>query len=206
MPLSSNSRGRFFAFFGVSPPFLGIACMLLVPVTLIAAVPYAPPDSAITDSLTAGKTQPAVKPESVPSIPAMHITMEDGRRIVIEFLSEQAPLAAARIRMLVEDGFYNGLPFHRVESYLIQTGKRDHELASVEGEMFEQKLRHEKGMVGMARLPGEYDSATTQFYICKKELIKLNGEYTLFGKVIEGMNVVDSIKKGDKIERIVMVE
>jgi len=206
MPLSSNIRGPFFAFSGVSPLFLGIACMLLIPATMIAAVPCAPQDSAITDSLTEGKMEPDAKPESVPAKQAMLIAMEDGRRIVIEFLGKQAPLAAARIRTLVEDGFYNELPFHRVESYLIQTGKRDHELPNIEGEMFEQKLRHEKGMVGMARLPNDYDSATTQFYICKKELITLNGEYTLFGKVIEGMDVVDSIKKGDKIESIVMVE
>ena len=72
--------------------------------------------------------------------------------------------------------------------------------------MFAQSLNHEEGMVGLARLPSDYDSGTTQFYICKKRLVRLNGEYTLFGSVVAGMDHVQKIKKGAKIERIALVE
>ena len=111
-----------------------------------------------------------------------------------------------RVLELVKKGFYDGLRFHRVEDYLIQTGRGDIEIEPIEGEMFGQDLKHEVGMVGMARLPDDYDSATTQFYICKKRLPRLNGEYTLIGKVVEGMELVFKIKKGDKIKSIDIVE
>jgi cyclophilin family peptidyl-prolyl cis-trans isomerase len=60
-------------------------------------------------------------------------------------------------------------------------------------------------MVGMARLPDDYDSAKTQFYICKQHLPLMNNEYTLFGKVIQGIDIVKKIKKGDKIKAIAIV-
>lgn len=128
--------------------------------------------------------------------------LEKGGAVIIELYPEKAPLAVARITELAEKGFYDGLEFHRVESFLIQTGKKEHELQPVEGEMFSQKLWHEEGMVGMARLPNDYDTATTQFYIMKERRPGLNGEYTLFGRVVEGMEFVHKIKKGHTIESL----
>ena len=58
----------------------------------------------------------------------------------------------------------------------------------------------------MARLPNGYDTATTQFYIMKERRPKLNGEYTLFGRVQSGMEHIHSIKKGNKIERLTIIE
>jgi cyclophilin family peptidyl-prolyl cis-trans isomerase len=72
--------------------------------------------------------------------------------------------------------------------------------------MFFQKLRHDKGMVGMARLVDDYDSATTQFYIMKECKAILNGEYTIFACVCSGMENVEKIKKGWKIKEIRFVE
>ena len=139
------------------------------------------------------------------AIPHMVITTEKYGDIVIELYPKEAPKAVERITSLVSSGFYDGLWFHRVESYVIQTGQVESELPRIEGEMFTQRLTHEEGMVGMARLPDDYDSAKTQFYICKQHLPLMNSEYTLFGKVIQGYDIVKKIKKGDKIKTIAIV-
>ncbi|MFA4948424.1 MAG: peptidylprolyl isomerase [Candidatus Krumholzibacteriia bacterium] len=139
------------------------------------------------------------------ALPRMVITTEKYGDIVVELYPKEAPKAVERIMSLVRSGFYNGLWFHRVESYVIQTGAIESELPKIEGEMFSQKLTHEEGMVGMARLPDDYDSAKTQFYICKQHLPLMNNEYTLFGKVIQGIDIVKKIKKGNKIKTITIV-
>ncbi len=136
------------------------------------------------------------------ALPRMVITTEKYGDIVVELYPKLAPKAVERIMSLVESGFYNGLWFHRVESYVIQTGALESDLPRIEGEMFSQRLTHEEGMVGMARLPDDYDSAKTQFYICKQHLPLMNNEYTLFGNVIQGIEIVRKIKKGDKIKTI----
>ena len=136
------------------------------------------------------------------ALPRMVITTEKYGDIVVELYPKLAPIAVERIMSLVESGFYNGLWFHRVESYVIQTGALESDLPRIEGEMFSQRLTHEEGMVGMARLPDDYDSAKTQFYICKQHLPLMNNEYTLFGNVIQGIEIVRKIKKGDKIKTI----
>jgi cyclophilin family peptidyl-prolyl cis-trans isomerase len=138
--------------------------------------------------------------------PRMVITTEKYGDIVVELYPKEAPKAVERIMSLVRAGFYNGLPFHRVESYVVQTGAGESALPPIEGEMFGVKLTHEDGMVGMARLPDDYDSAKTQFYICKEHLPHMNSEYTLFGKVIQGLDIVHKIKKGDRIKTIKLVE
>jgi cyclophilin family peptidyl-prolyl cis-trans isomerase len=142
---------------------------------------------------------------AVEALPRMVIRTEKYGDIVVELYPKEAPKAVERIMSLVRSGFYNGLWFHRVESYVIQTGAIDSELPKIEGEMFSQKLTHEEGMVGMARLPDDYDSAKTQFYICKLHLPLMNNEYTLFGKVIQGIDIVKKIKKGDKIKTVTIV-
>jgi len=144
--------------------------------------------------------------DTLKALPRICINLKKGGRIVIELYPDEAPIAVERVLELVKKGFYDGLRFHRVEDYLIQTGRGDIEIEPIEGEMFGQDLKHEVGMVGMARLPDDYDSATTQFYICKKRLPRLNGEYTLIGKVVEGMELVFKMKKGDKIKSIDIVE
>ncbi len=137
--------------------------------------------------------------------PEIRIVVEKRGDIVVELFPDKAPKACARILELVREGFYNGLPFHRVEPYLVQTGARQSKIAPVEGEMFSQRMSHDRGMVGMARLPNDYDSATTQFYIMKERRPLLNSEYTLFGRVVRGMDVVDKIKKGDRIASVTIV-
>jgi len=178
-------------------------------------ISYAMPlaaDTAKTDTgAAAAKAAPPPAAKAAPtpapvSYPRMRIELDKGGEIVIELYPFAAPKAVERIASLVKSKFYDGLKFHRVESYVVQTGARETDLPPVEGEMFSQKLTHEEGMVGMARLPDDYDSAKAQFYICKKHLPLMNGEYTLFGKVVSGMELVQAIKKGQGIKRITIIK
>lgn len=179
--------------------FVAIACVLggLAPSPV-----YSQADSAEADSAVA-----AVKDTiHAAPLPRIRIITEKRGDIVIELYPAEAPKAVERILSLARSGFYNKLRFHRVESYVIQTGAGEEEFSPIEGEMFSQKLTHEPGMVGMARMPDDYDSARTQFYICKKHLPRMNKEYTLFGRVVEGMDVVEKIKRGDAIAVVKLIE
>jgi len=178
------------------------AAIVLLAIALFVLVPS--PACPQSDTTKAA----AVERSSAPAAPLPRISIATKKYgdIVIELYPAEAPRAVERILSLVRSGFYNDLRFHRVESYVIQTGALENDLAPIEGEMFSENLTHEPGMVGMARMPDDYDSATTQFYICKKHLPLMNKEYTLFGKVIQGMDIVQKIKRGDVIEEIKVVE
>ena len=180
-----------------------VAVLFLV-VSLFALVPS--PSYSQTDTAEAAAAGPVGEKGAVAPLPRIAVTTEKYGDIVIELYPKEAPKAVERIVSLVRSRFYNGLTFHRVESYVIQTGALESDLPPIEGEMFSQKLTHEVGMVGMARLPDDYDAAKTQFYICKQHLPLMNNEYTLFGKVIEGLDIVYRIKRGDKIKEIKVVE
>ncbi len=194
-----------------------LPCLVLIVVVFLvfgSAAPACtdrPPGSGVSaDSVRADSTDSAAGDSTAesprpPSNPRIGIVLEKGGEIVIELFPHQAPLAVERILSLVREGFYDGLKFHRVESYLVQTGKKESALPPVEGEMFGQSIRHEVGMVGMARLPDDYDSAAAQFYIMKEHRPRLNGEYTLFGRVVQGVDLVNKIKKGWKIENIIVL-
>jgi peptidylprolyl isomerase len=173
--------------------------------SLVALFCMLMPASARPQADTAAAAAGGGEKAAAAALPRMVITTEKYGDIVIELYPKEAPKAVERITGLVRSGFYNGLWFHRVEPYVIQTGAIDSELPKIEGEMFSQRLTHEEGMVGMARLPDDYDSAKTQFYICKQHLPLMNSEYTLFGKVIQGYDIVKRIKKGDKIKTIAIV-
>jgi cyclophilin family peptidyl-prolyl cis-trans isomerase len=192
-------RARSASFMTLRRVFL---CGTILSVAALISIMTPGPAHPQTDTATAATEG---ENAAAPALPHMVITTEKYGDIVIELYPDQAPKAVERITSLVESGFYNGLWFHRVEPYVIQTGAVESDLPKLEGEMFSQKLTHEEGMVGMARLPDDYDSAKTQFYICKKHLPLMNNEYTLFGKVIEGMDIVKKIKKGDKIKAITIV-
>ncbi|MEN0642092.1 peptidylprolyl isomerase [Alkalicoccobacillus gibsonii] len=130
------------------------------------------------------------------------MTMENGGEVVMELYPDVAPKTVENFVKLASDGFYNGLTFHRViPGFMIQggdpegngTGGPDH---SVEGEFsnngFENDLSHERGVVSMARSQ-DPDSAGSQFFIVVEDSTFLDGDYAAFGKVTEGMDVVDEI-------------
>lgn len=134
------------------------------------------------------------------------VTMENGGEFIIETAPQYAPETCANFINLVNDGFYNGLTFHRViDNFVAQGGDPSGNGTggsgkSIKGEFasngFEQNtLSHTRGVVSMARRGGDMDSATSQFFICYDDVTSLDGEYAAFGKVIEGMEVVDEFLK-----------
>lgn len=129
----------------------------------------------------------------------LYIDMEFGR-IVIELLPDVAPNHVERIKSLARQNFYDGVVFHRViEGFMAQTGdptgtgSGGSDLPDL-GQEF-SGTPYIRGTVGMART-NDPDSANSQFFICFTDCGFLNGQYTVWGQVVEGMEVVDQIKKG----------
>ncbi|MFJ7648329.1 peptidylprolyl isomerase [Lysinibacillus sp. NPDC097279] len=140
--------------------------------------------------------------------PIVTITMDDDKKIVIELEPKVAPNTVANFISLVKDGFYDGLIFHRViPGFMIQggdpagngSGGPDYSIA---GEFtnngFENNLKHERGVISMARTNGNPNSAGSQFFIMTEASSHLDGDYAAFGKVIEGMETVDEIVAVDR--------
>ena len=136
------------------------------------------------------------------SHPIVTITMDTGKVIKAELYPETAPNTVNNFISLINKGFYDGLIFHRViKGFMIQggcphgtgTGNPGY---SIPGEFdmngFRNQLKHERGVLSMARsmMP---DSAGSQFFIMHQDAPHLDGQYAAFGKVIEGMDVVDEI-------------
>ena len=134
--------------------------------------------------------------------PEITITMEDGNIIRAELYPETAPNTVANFIDLIKKGYYDGLIFHRViNGFMIQggcpqgTGTGDPGY-SIKGEFsqngFANDLKHTEGVLSMARamMP---DSAGSQFFIMHKNSPHLDGAYAAFGKVVEGMDVVNAI-------------
>lgn len=133
--------------------------------------------------------------------------MEDGGVIDIELNEEAAPITCENFKKLVGQGFYNGLTFHRViPGFMIQGGCPDGTGMggpgySIKGEFtqnrFRNDLTHDRGVLSMARTMAP-DSAGSQFFIMVEKAPHLDGEYAAFGKVIEGMDVADTIVNADR--------
>jgi len=137
------------------------------------------------------------------------ITMEKGGVIKIEFFPEDAPKTVENFITLAKKGFYDGLSFHRVEpGFVVQGGDPKGDGTGGPGYKIKaefNKQQHDRGVVAMARSQ-DPDSAGSQFYITLAPAHFLDGKYTVFGKVTSGMNIVDSIKKGDKMKSVKIVE
>ena len=132
-------------------------------------------------------------------------------QVEIELFPEDAPHHVKRVLKLVKEGKYNGVTFHRViEGFMAQTGDvkfgninefnqqmvgtGSSDLPDLKAEF--NNIPHERGTVSMARSANP-DSANSQFFICFKSAPHLDRQYTVFGKVISGMEFVDQIKKGE---------
>ncbi len=135
----------------------------------------------------------------------LKLEMVSGGEILIELDPKAAPLTVANMQKLVQDKFYNGLIFHRVISdFMIQTGDplgngTGGSAEKITGEFAQNgitnNLSHQRGVVSMARRGDDYNSASSQFFICQVNNLFLDGSYAAFGKVIGGMNVVDEMAK-----------
>jgi cyclophilin family peptidyl-prolyl cis-trans isomerase len=122
-------------------------------------------------------------------------------RIVIKLRTDIAPQHAERIKQLAREGYYNNVPFHRVmDGFMAQTG--DGQNFNGTGGSKYPNLKQEfsnvpfkRGVVGMARRGDSVDSANSQFFICFDDASSLNSQYTVIGTVVQGMDVVDKLKK-----------
>jgi peptidylprolyl isomerase len=122
-------------------------------------------------------------------------------RIVFKLRTDLAPQHAERIKQLAREGYYNNVPFHRVmDGFMAQTG--DGQNFNGTGGSKYPNLKQEfsstpfkRGTVGMARRGDSVDSANAQFFICFGEASFLNNQYTVIGDVVQGMDVVDKLKK-----------
>lgn len=127
------------------------------------------------------------------------MTLTDGE-VIIEMLPNIAPRHIARITELVKSGFYNGLSFHRViDGFMAQTGCPLGNGTGGSGVKIPAEFSREtfsRGAVGMARA-SDINSADSQFFICFDDCSFLDGKYTLWGRVVSGMEFVDKIKRGD---------
>ena len=164
---------------------------------LLASVLLMPCMAACTDEI-----------DNLPNV--VVIDVKDYGKITVELYPDIAPITVKNFKKLVNEKFYDGLIFHRViENFMIQGGCPDGNgtggytdekgnKVTIKGEFsgngFKNTLAHTPGVISMARssLP---NSASSQFFICHKAAPHLNGQYAAFGKVTEGMDVVDAIAK-----------
>ena len=124
-------------------------------------------------------------------------------KVTIAMRPDLAPGHVARIKELVRDGFYDGIVFHRViEGFMAQTGCPQGTGTGGSGRKLKAEFNkepHRRGTVSMARAQSP-DSGDSQFFICFADASFLNGQYTVWGQVTEGMDNVDKIKRGEPVQ------
>ena len=145
----------------------------------------------------------AVHAETLDPQNTIYLDLKDGR-VVIRLRPDLAPKHVEQIKTLVQQGFYDGIVFHRViEGFMAQTGDPTgtgmggSKLPNLPAEFTPQPFN--RGTLGMAR-SNDPNSANSQFFICFQPASFLNGKYTVFGEVVSGMEFVDKIKRGDQAQ------
>ena len=142
-----------------------------------------------------------------------HAEIHTGKGIMkIQFYEKDAPDTVANFIKLTEEGFYNGLNFHRViPDFVIQGGCPEGSGAggpgySIKCELDGDNQFHDRGVLSMAH--AGRNTAGSQFFIChnRQNTKHLDRQHTCFGKVYEGLEVIDLIRRGDLIEKIVIIE
>lgn len=161
---------------------------------------------------TAEVSPPPEKPAETATSPAPGkvayavVDVEGKGKFVIELNLEKAPKTAGNFIKLAKEGFYNGLTFHRVvPDFVVQGGDPNGNGTGGPGYTIpfeETGLKHEDGAVAMARKGDDKNSAGSQFYICLGPQHQLDGDYAVFGKVIQGMDVVRKIQQYDIMKEV----
>ena len=136
------------------------------------------------------------------------IVIQDHGTIRVELDADAAPITVTNFVNLVEEGFYDGLTFHRIiEGFMMQGGDpmgngQGGSDKTIKGEFrvngVENPLSHTRGAISMARAK-QYNSASSQFFIMHEDYTGLDGQYACFGYVIEGMEIVDEICENAKV-------
>jgi peptidylprolyl isomerase len=178
---------------------------------MLMRVPFVPRLIAIA-ALLAALTAPPVAPAAAQPLPAgadpqntLVIDTTQGR-VVVKLRNDIAPQHAARLKQLARDKFYDNVPFHRViAGFMAQTGDGQNgngtggsKYPNVRAEF--SNVPFKRGIVGMART-SDPNSANSQFFIMYGDGAFLNGQYTVVGEVLSGMDVVDKIKKGEPVQQ-----
>jgi peptidyl-prolyl cis-trans isomerase B (cyclophilin B) len=191
--------------------FSGFLLMVLV-IGMLALAPGCSNTDKNTDGNAAGTntgtntgTNAGANGSSTPATgenPQVKITMEDGGTILLELDSQAAPRTVENFLGLVEQGFYDGLTFHRIiPGFMIQGGDPNGDGSgdagqTIKGEFasngVDNPISHKRGVISMARSQA-LDSASCQFFITNADSSHLDGKYAAFGFVLEGMDVVDRI-------------
>lgn len=140
------------------------------------------------------KNAQALDPENT-----LYLELKNGR-VIIEMFPDKAPKHVARIKELTRKGFYDGTVFHRViDGFMAQTGDPTGTGMGGSGQKLEAEFndkKHIRGTVSMARA-SDPNSADSQWFICFDTASFLDGQYTVWGQVVGGLEYVDQIKKGD---------
>lgn len=137
------------------------------------------------------------------------ITVENYGEIKLELDGDTAPITVKNFVKLAESGFYNGLTFHRIiDGFMIQGGDPNGNGSGgskdkIKGEFsqngIENNISHTRGVISMARLSSDNNSASSQFFIMHADSEYLDGQYAAFGHVTEGMDVVDAIAENTEV-------
>lgn len=165
-------------------------------------------DSA-SDSTDAQTTEKEENAGSYYSGSKVKFTMKNGGEFIVELYPQYAPETVANFVKLVEEGFYDGLTFHRVvDGFMAQGGDpmgtgmggSDEEIYGefADNGFAQNTLSHQRGVISMARSSNP-DSASSQFFICYGDASFLDGAYAAFGMVTEGMEVVDSFLETERV-------
>ena len=180
---------------GIKVKKINKMAILIAAVVLITCV-------AVACVLLSGKSNNAASGEFLSGKHYVQIDIQDYGTITAELDADTAPITVTNFMKLTEEGFYNGLTFHRIISgFMIQggdpngngTGGSDQK---IKGEFsangVQNEIKHERGVLSMARSAAN-DSASSQFFIMHEAAPHLDGQYAAFGKVLSGMEVVDDI-------------
>ena len=138
----------------------------------------------------------------------VEIDVEKYGKIELELDADVAPITVTNFINLVNNGFYDGLTFHRIISgFMIQGGGYDKkgnkmDAKSIKGEFLDNHVKnnisHKRGVISMARIPSDNNSASSEFFIMHEDALYLDGSYAAFGYVTKGMEVVDKIAENAK--------
>lgn len=180
---------------GLLKKVLAISCASLI--LILSSCTKTP-----SDNTTSSKAMADYKSKYEGKKPIVTIEMEDGAKITAELYPNIAPQTVDNFVDLIQSGFYDGLIFHRViPGFMIQGGDpkgngTGGSEKTIPGEFsyngFENKLKHTRGVLSMARSQA-VNSASSQFFIMVKDTDSLDGKYSAFGKVTDGMDTVDKI-------------
>ena len=185
----------------------GIAgvCVIAVALVLILTLgggqePADTPDAADTAASTAA---PDITTEQTAGLHHCEIVIENYGTITVELDADAAPITVANFMKLANEGFYDGLTFHRImEGFMMQGGDPNGNGSGGSGETIkgelsangvDNPLKHTRGAISMGRTSFDMDSASSQFFIVQQTSPHLDGQYACFGYVTDGIEIVDAI-------------